>query len=71
LRGGGFVPQSLIDSVQLTDSTMVANAKNGHKGKLFIQFSFSFVFSHEAHESSHHLGHPFVRSAHDLTKGDL
>ena len=42
LRGGGFVPQSLIDSVQLTDSTMVRNAKKGHKGNFFIQFSFSF-----------------------------
>jgi hypothetical protein len=41
-RGGGFVPQSLIDSVQLTDSTMVRNAKKGHKGKFIIQFSFSF-----------------------------
>jgi hypothetical protein len=33
--------QSLIDSVQLTDSTMVRNAKKGHKGNFFIQFSFS------------------------------
>jgi len=40
VAGGGFVPQSLIDRVQLTDSTMVRNAKKGHKGKFFIQFSF-------------------------------
>jgi hypothetical protein len=39
---GGFVPQSLIDSSELTDSTIVRNAKNGDKGKFFIQFSFSF-----------------------------
>ena len=26
VAGGGFVPQSLIDSVQLIDSTMVRNA---------------------------------------------
>ncbi len=45
VAGGGFVPQSLIDSVQLTDSTMVRNAKKGHKGKFFIQFSFSFLIS--------------------------
>jgi len=42
LRGGGFVPQSHIDSVQLTDSTMVRKAKKGYRGKFFIQFSFSF-----------------------------
>jgi hypothetical protein len=44
VAGGGFVPQSLIDSVQLTDSTMVRNAKKGDKGELFIQFSFSVWF---------------------------
>jgi hypothetical protein len=38
---GGFVPQSLVDSVQLTDSTMVRNAKKGYKGEFFILFSFS------------------------------
>ncbi len=43
--GGGFVPQSLIDSVQLADSTMVRNAKKGDKGEFFIQFSFSFSVS--------------------------
>src|SRR6266446_7262430 len=42
VAGGGFVPQSPIDSVQLADSTMVRNAKKGHKGNLLIQFSFSF-----------------------------
>ena len=47
VAGGGFVPQSLIDSVQLTDSTMVRNAKKGDKGDLFIQFSFSFGHRHE------------------------
>jgi len=36
----GFVPQSLIDSVQLADSTMVWNARKGQYGKVFIQFSF-------------------------------
>jgi len=41
---GGFVPQSRIDSVQLADSTMAWNAKKRHKGKFFIQFSFSFWF---------------------------
>jgi hypothetical protein len=41
---GGFVPQSYIDSVQLTDSTIVPNAKKGYKGKSFIQFSFSSCF---------------------------
>jgi hypothetical protein len=45
VAGGGFVPQSLIDSVQLTDSTMVRNAKKGYKGKFVIQFSFSFLIS--------------------------
>ena len=40
---GGFVPQSPIDSVQLADSTMVRNAKKGHKGNFFIHFSFSFL----------------------------
>ena len=40
---GGFVPQSLTDSLELTDSTMVRNAKNGYKGNFFIQFSFSFA----------------------------
>ena len=30
-----------IDSAELIDSTMVRNAKNGYKGKFFIQFSFS------------------------------
>jgi hypothetical protein len=39
---GGFVPHSLIDSSELTDSTIVRNAKKGHKGEFFIQFSFSF-----------------------------
>ena len=42
VAGSGSVPQSLIDSVQLADSTMVRNARKGHKGKFFIQFSFSF-----------------------------
>ncbi len=42
VAGAGFVPQSLIDSSELTDSTIVRNAKNGDKGKFFIQFSFSF-----------------------------
>src|SRR5580700_4916465 len=41
VAGGGFVPQSLVDSVQLTDSTMVRNAKKGYKGEFFILFSFS------------------------------
>jgi len=41
VAGGGFVPQSLTDSLELTDSTMVRNAKNGYKGNFFIQFSFS------------------------------
>jgi hypothetical protein len=44
VAGGGFAPQSRIDSSELVDSTMVRNFKNGHKGKLFIQFfSASFV----------------------------
>jgi hypothetical protein len=38
----GFVAQSLIDSPELADPTIVRNAKKGHKGKFFIQFSFSF-----------------------------
>jgi hypothetical protein len=42
VAGGGFVPQSPTDSLELTDSTMVRNVKNGHKAKSFIQFSFSF-----------------------------
>ena len=42
---GGFVPQSLIDSSELTDSTIVRYAKNGHKGRFFIQFSFRFLRS--------------------------
>jgi len=42
VAGGGFVPQPRIDSVQLTDSTIVWKAKKGYKGKSFIQFSFSF-----------------------------
>ena len=41
VAGGGFAPQSLIDSSELTDSTIVRNAKNGYKGNFFIQFSFS------------------------------
>jgi hypothetical protein len=44
VAGGGFVTQSYIDSVQLTDSTIVPNAKKGYKGKSFIQFSFSGCF---------------------------
>ena len=44
VAGGGFVPQSHIDSAQLTDSTIVPNAKKGYKGKSFIQFSFSSCF---------------------------
>jgi hypothetical protein len=44
VAGGGFVPQSRIDSVQLADSTIAWNAKKRHKGKFFIQFSFSFWF---------------------------
>jgi len=47
VAGGGFVPQSLIHSVQLTDSTMVRNAEKGDKGELFIQSSFSFRHRHE------------------------
>jgi hypothetical protein len=35
----GFVPQSPPDFWELTDSTMVRNAKKGHKGNFFIQFS--------------------------------
>jgi hypothetical protein len=46
VAGGGFVPQLLIDSVQLADSMMVRNARKCHKGKLFIQFSFSFGHFH-------------------------
>jgi hypothetical protein len=42
VAGGGFVPQSVIDSSELTDSTIVRNAKKGQKGNFFIQFSFSF-----------------------------
>ena len=42
VAGGGFVPQSPTDSLELTDSTMVRNAENGYKGNFFIQFSFSF-----------------------------
>ncbi len=42
VAGGGFVPQSLIDSSELIDSTIVRNAKKGQKGNFFIQFSFSF-----------------------------
>jgi len=41
VAGGGFVPQAPIDSAEIIDSTMVRNAKNGYKGKFFIQFSFS------------------------------
>ena len=44
VAGGGFVPQAYIDSVQLTDFTIVPNAKKGYKGKSFIQFSFSSCF---------------------------
>jgi hypothetical protein len=43
VAGGGFVPQSPTDSLELTDSTMVRIAKNGYKGNFFIQFSFSFA----------------------------
>jgi hypothetical protein len=39
--GGGFVPQSLIDSSEVADSMMVGNAEKGQNGKFFIQFSFS------------------------------
>lgn len=42
VAGGGFGPQSLTDSSEVADSTMVRNAKNGYKGNFFIQFSFSF-----------------------------
>jgi hypothetical protein len=45
VAGGGFVPQSLIDSSELADSTMVWNVKKGQKGDFFIQFSFSFFVS--------------------------
>lgn len=46
VAGGGFVPQPLIDSAQLTDSMIVRNAQKGHKGKFVIQFSFgSLVLS--------------------------
>jgi hypothetical protein len=41
VAGGGFVPQSLTDSSELADSTMVRNAEKGYKGMSFIQFSFS------------------------------
>jgi len=41
VAGGGFVPQSVTDSSELTDSTMVRNVTKGEKGELFIQFSFS------------------------------
>jgi hypothetical protein len=51
VAGGGFVPQSCIDSVQLTDSTIVPNAKKGYKAKSFIQFSFSSWF-HRSHKNS-------------------
>src|SRR6266581_5909649 len=44
VAGGGFVPQSHIDSVQLTDSAIVRKAKKRYKGKSFIQFSFSSCF---------------------------
>ena len=43
VAGGGFVPQSPTDSLELTDSTMVRNAKSGYKGNFFIQFSLSFL----------------------------
>ena len=39
---GGICSQPLIGFSEFTDSTMVRNAKNGYKGKFFIQFSFSF-----------------------------
>ena len=41
VAGGGFAPRSRIDSSELTDSTIVRNAKKGDKGNFFIQFSFS------------------------------
>src|SRR5882724_7063057 len=41
VAGGGFVPQPRTDFMRLADSTMVRNAKKGHKGNFFIQFSFS------------------------------
>ena len=43
VAGGGFVPQPLIDSSELTDSTIVRNAKKGDKGNSIIQSSFSYV----------------------------
>jgi len=45
VAGGGFVPQSVIDSLELIDSTMAWNDKKGEKGDFFIQFSFSFLVS--------------------------
>jgi len=59
--GGGFVPQSLIDSSELSDSTIVRNAKNGHKGKFFIQFSFRFL-----RRSGWDSGLPRAHSVHSL-----
>jgi len=43
VAGGGFVPQSLVDSSELADFMMVGNAEKGHKGNLLIQFSFRFL----------------------------
>jgi hypothetical protein len=41
VAGVDLFPQPHIDSAQLTDSTIVRNAKKGYKGESFIQFSFS------------------------------
>ena len=45
VAGGGFVPQSLIDSSEVADSMMVVNAEKGQNGKFVIQFSFGFLLS--------------------------
>jgi hypothetical protein len=60
VAGGGFVPQSPTDSLELADSTMVRNAKNGYKGNFFIQFSFSFASVGVGHD---------LRAAVDSSKG--
>jgi Flavin containing amine oxidoreductase len=44
VAGGGFVPQSLIETSEHADSMMVGNAEKDQNGKFFIQLSFSFRF---------------------------
>jgi len=44
LRRVDLFPQSLTDSSEPADSTMVRNVKKGEEGDFFIQFSFSFSF---------------------------